>query len=180
MLPSEYIKENHLAILSSACLNLIDKLVNDRNLFYDNDVAYILATVKHETAHTYLPIAEYGFGKGKSYGEKDPLTDQIYYGRGYIQLTWKENYAKFGQLLGLDLINNPDLALEPDNAYNIMILGMTKGLFTGKKLRDYINDEKIDYLNARRIINGTDQAQLIAGYAQDFENLLKKVMPNVS
>lgn len=180
MLPSEYIKQNALAILSTNCLNLIDKLSEDMRLFYTYDIAYILATIRHETANTYLPIKEYGLGAGKEYGKPDSQTNQTYYGRGYIQLTWKENYAKFGQLLNLDLINNPDLALQPDNAYNIMIEGITKGLFTGKKLRDFINDEKIDYFNARRIINGTDKAELIAGYAEDFEKLLNKVIPNVS
>lgn len=70
--------------------------------------------------------------------------------------------------------------MQPDNAYNIMLLGMTEGLFTGKKLIDYINDSSADYINARRVINGTDRAQLIAGYAQDFENLLTKVILNAS
>ena len=30
-------------------------------------------------------------------------------GRGYIQLTGKENYKKFGQFIGKDLVANPDL-----------------------------------------------------------------------
>lgn len=79
----------------------------------------------------------------------------------------------------IDLVSNPDLALKPDIAYRIMLIGMNKGLFTGKKLSDYITDKNADYINARKIINGNDRAELIAGYATDFENLLKKVLPNV-
>lgn len=181
MLPSDYIKDNALAILSSNCLSLIDKLHQDSRLGYIEDCAYILATVKHETANTYKPIVEYGKGKGHPYAP-------IYYGRGYIQLTWETNYELFSKLLNIDLIDDPkdpndnsdpDKATDPEIAYEIMVLGMTRGLFTGKKLSDYINDDDVDYVNARRIINGIDKAVLISGYAQDFENLLKKVYPNV-
>lgn len=180
MLPSEYIKEHALAILSQPCLALIDNLYADSRLSYIQECAYVLATIKHETANTYLPIAENGKGEGKQYGKPDTTTDKIYYGRGYTQLTWKSNYNKFSQLLGVDLVNNPDLALAPAIAYNIIILGMVHGLFTGRSLPDYINDHICDYVNARRIINGTDKAQMIAVYASDFENLLNKVYPNAS
>lgn len=85
-----------------------------------------------------------------------------------MQLTWKENYDKFGKLLKADLLNNPDLALALTNATKIMFVGMTKGMFTGKKLADYFAGETEDWVNARRIINGTDRAQLIAGYGKVF------------
>jgi hypothetical protein len=135
-------------------------------------LAYMMATAYHETAHTFRPVEEIGKGRGRPYGIPDRRTGQIYYGRGLVQLTWKRNYEKFSDLLGLDLVNNPSLALEPGTAYKIMSLGMTGGLFTGKKLADYINDEKSDYFNARRIINGLDKAVLIAGYAEKFQKAL--------
>lgn len=137
-------------------------------------IAYVLATVKHETANTFLPIKEYGQGKGRPYGLPDPHTKLVYYGRGYVQLTWKYNYYKMGQLLKQPLVSNPDLALRPDIALDILIEGMKRGMFTGKKLSDYINDEKVDYVGARRIINGTDKAELIASYAKQFEEDLRK------
>jgi putative chitinase len=72
---------------------------------YDiRQLAYVLATVYHETAHTMQPVREGGKGAGYDYGKKlkrgggkgkrIPYTtpDQIYYGRGYIQVTWFENY----------------------------------------------------------------------------------------
>jgi hypothetical protein len=55
-----------------------------------------------------------------------------------------------------------------------MSLGMRRGSFTGKKLADFIHDNVADYVNSRRIINGLDHAQDIAGYAQSFEALLRK------
>lgn len=134
-------------------------------------LAYMLATVYHETGHTMQPVREYGQGKGRKYGIADPETGKVYYGRGYVQLTWKANYDTFGKLLHLDLVKDPDLVLKTSVSTFILFEGMTRGLFTGKKLSDYfepceVNEES--WINARRIINGIDQAELIAGYAKDF------------
>jgi putative chitinase len=144
----------------------------DEDLSDVRQIAYVLATILHETAATYRPIEEYGKGKGRVYGKKDPVTGHAYYGRGFVQLTWKKNYSLLGKKLGVDLVNKPALSMKPDIAWQITTLGMREGLFTGKKLDNYISDDKTDYVNARRIINGTDRAQLIAGYAEDFEKIL--------
>ena len=40
-------------------------------------------------------------------------------GRGYIPLTGKDNYKRYGEYLGLDLVNNPELAGKEDNAAEI-------------------------------------------------------------
>ena len=136
--------------------------------------AYELATVKHECAGTWQPIAEYGKGKGRTYGEPDKKTGLVYYGRGYVQLTWADNYKTMGTFTGADLYQNPDLAMQPDIAYRIMSVGMRKGLFTGVGLSKYINVDKCDYVNARRIINGTDCAEKIAGYATTIEGMLQQ------
>jgi hypothetical protein len=144
--------------------------------------AYMLATVKHECAGTWLPIEEYGKGQGHAYGNptqyKAPggaTYHNVYYGRGYVQLTWLKNYLDLGQACGLGdaLAIKPERVLEPELAYAIMSYGMRNGSFTGKKLADYIQAAKCDYVNARRIINGTDQAQRIAGYAQKLEMILR-------
>ena len=125
-------------------------------------LAYMLATAKWETAHTMQPIEEYGHGSGHEYGKPDPITGQTYYGRGYVQLTWKYNYKKLGDLIGVDLLNKPSLALQPDVASEIMFRGMKDGLFTGVGLPRYFKDDQDDPVNARRIINGTDHAADIA------------------
>jgi putative chitinase len=129
-------------------------------------LAYMLATAYHETAHTMQPIAEFGHGKGHKYGE--PVNGKIYYGRGYVQLTWDFNYKKMGTLLGVDLLDDPDLAMQPDIAAAILFEGMIRGSFTGKKLSDFLGNGKRDFFNARTIVNGHDRAQDIAGYANKF------------
>ena len=134
--------------------------------------AYMLATAKHETANTFAPIEEYGKGKGLPYGQPDPVTGLVYFGRGYVQLTWARNYKSMGKALNLPLFLHPDLALRYDVAYKIMSYGMTHGAFTGVALRRYINEGKTDYLNARKIINSLDKADLIAGYATAIEQML--------
>jgi hypothetical protein len=130
--------------------------------------AYIIATAWHETAHTMQPIAEYGKGKGKLYGQPTGPYHQAYYGRGYVQLTWLKNYEKAAMATGAELVAHPDLALEPDIAGKILIEGMTGGWFTGVKL-----EMCHDYVSMRRVVNGTDCNSLIAGYAMAFELALK-------
>lgn len=136
----------------------------------DRQIAYTLATCYHESR--LKPISEIGKGVGHSYGIADTVTGQTYYGRGFVQLTWKSNYAEFGRLLNIDLVNHPELVLNIPTAAEIIVIGMKGGLFTGVGLGKYFNDAVTDAVNARRIINGTDCAQLIAGYyAHIFEGI---------
>jgi len=179
---------------------------NDKNLTFIPELAYMLATTKHETAHTFRGIKEYGKGTGRSYGKEITVTDtkmkktykNKYYGRGYVQLTWGYNYQRIDHKLGNGIfpnrkktkegdynkgftINsptksiylNPDKALEKENSYIGLVWGMQKGIYTSKKIGSYINATKIDYINARRVINGIDQANKIAHYAENFEILLR-------
>lgn len=134
----------------------------DQKLTDPRCLAYMLATAWHETGETMRPITEYGtlkYLKGKDYWP--------YIGRGYAQLTHKENYAKYG------IANNVTKALDPDFAAYIIIDAMTKGIFTGKAFDDYFTAKKNDPVGARRIINGTDRAQLVASYHTKF---LKAIM----
>lgn len=134
----------------------------------DRWLAYMLATTHHETDRTMKPINEYGRGRGRRYGQPDPVTGHTYFGRGFVQLTWKENYEKMGRKLRVDLVNNPELALDLEIATKILFRGMMDGDFTGKKLSDYFNPGKEDWRNARRIINGTDKAELISDYGKRY------------
>lgn len=135
-------------------------------------IAYAFATIAHETAWTFKPIKEY---RGKTLStQQKKYWNTGYYGRGYVQLTWDYNYKKAGQKLKVDLLGNPDLALDADIAFQILTYGMLEGWFTGKKLSTYITNTTKDYTNARRIINGTDKASLIASYALAFEKMLRE------
>lgn len=135
-------------------------------------LAYILATAYHETAHTMQPIEEYGKGKGRKYGAPAGPYGKVYYGRGFVQLTWLENYQKAGEKLSVNLVKFPERALELGIATEILFTGMEQGWFTGKRLDDYLSIAGNDYAGARRIINGTDKANLIGGYALSFEKAL--------
>jgi hypothetical protein len=142
-------------------------------------LAYILATTFHETASTMQPIAEYGKGNGHEYGKPLPqYNNQRAYGRGYVQLTWDYNYEKADAALRLNgaLLKNFELALDPKIAAPILFQGMGQGWFTSKALGQYVtpdNVTKIDYYNARRVVNGTDKADLIKGYAITFQSALE-------
>ena len=146
--------------LSQGQVEGMENIINYSTVSLDQ-LAYVLATVKWETAHTMQPIKEYG---ATAYLKSKPYWP--YYGRGLVQLTWKDNYAKYG------LEKTPDKALEWESSLFVLFDGMTKGLFTGKKLDDYINDNKRDYINARRIINGTDRAKEIAQIADAYRTAL--------
>ncbi len=178
--------------LAQATVNGLELL--GRNLEEDPDLtnlqwaAYMLATVKHECADRWMPITEFGnkqyfnkYNAGTALGKR-LLNTQVgdgyrYRGRGYVQITGRGNYARLTKALGLgpaeDLVADPDQALRPLIAYRIMSIGMRTGLFTGKKLSDYINAQGCDYRNARRIINGTDQAVKIADYAKTLEGIIR-------
>jgi predicted chitinase len=89
-----------------------------------------------------------------------------------VQLTWDYNYREYSNLLGLDLINNPDWVMRPDISLFILIDGMKRGVFTTVKLDDYIDGSFVDFYNARRIINGTDEAPRIENYAVSWQTNL--------
>jgi len=130
-------------------------------------LAYMLATAKWETNHTMKPIEEIGKGRGRPYGV--PTIDgRVFYGRGYVQLTWATNYAKMAALTGADLVGHPDLALDPKIAAVILFEGMQDGMFTGVGLPRYFNGTVDDPVNARGIINGTDRAEEIAAIHHAF------------
>jgi putative chitinase len=139
--------------------------------------AYELATTFHETAATMQPIEEYGKGEGHEYGEPDPETGQCFYGRGFVQLTWADNYKRATENLQLtdddDLYWHADRALDPVIAGNVMFWGMREGWFTGRKLGDYFNAMKDDPIGARQIINPDDKGSLIASYHASFLTALK-------
>lgn len=144
----------------------------------DRWLAYMLATTHHETGRTMQPIEEWGKGKGLPYGSQLKMTkdkngkripysdtSELFYGRGFVQLTWYENYDKAGKKLGKDFLHNPTGVMELTDATKIMFYGMTEGWFTGVKLSNYFNPTTEDWKNARKIINGTDKWDLIKDYA---------------
>lgn len=136
----------------------------------NTQIAYILATVKRETGDTFKPVRE-GDWVGHTSTEEYRKTHYRYYpyyGRGFVQITWDYNYRAYSEKLGIDLVADPDKALDPDNSLFILIDGFKNGVFTGKKLTDYVNSASTDFFHARRCINGLDHAEQIKGFAVDF------------
>lgn len=133
--------------------------------------AYVLASAYWESGRTMRPVRE-AFWLSEEWRKKNLTRYYPYYGRGYVQITWANNYSKASVLLSVNLSANPDLALEKKYALPILVLGMKEGWFTGKKLSDYIQGTKKDYEEARRIVNGTDRAATIAGLAESYEEAL--------
>lgn len=153
---------------------LLNALQTDEHLNDIRWISYMLATTRHECGGKWQPIEEYDKGEGKKYGIPDAETHLAYYGRGFVQLTWKENYETMSKIVEQDLVHHPELVCTPEIAYKIMSYGMRNGSFTGVGLKKFINDTKCDYVNARKIINGLDCAEKIASYANQFENILKQ------
>ena len=171
---------------------------NDPHLKDLRFAAYMLATTLHETAYRMKPLEEYGKGRGRKYGRKIKMDgtayekpDRLYFGMGYVQLTWFENYLKSTKALEenypeviarfnaisqipFNLLENPVQALDPEIAYCVMSHGMRTGLFTGRRLSQYFTDSIADWVNARRIINGLDKAENIAKHGREFFAILRK------
>lgn len=175
-----------------AGFDLINKVAKTRAvpLVY---LAYMLATTWHETAATMQPVMETqadnveqairrlekAFAAGQLTWVKTPYwrkdaDGKSWLGRGLVQLTHKKNYQKMELMIpGSRLVSDPNRAMLPDIAVEILIIGMTDGSFTGKALADYLDGVTPDYRSARRIINGTESAGKVAGYATAFEMALR-------
>lgn len=157
--------------------------------------AYILATAYHETAYTMQPVREtladtddkaiarleraWAAGRLKwvktPYWRKD-ADGKTWLGRGYVQLTHKTNYARASRELGVDLVADPNLAMQPTIAALILVRGSMEGWFTGRKLSSYIAGDGFDYVNARAVINGDVKGNgaKIAAEAKAFEAALRE------
>lgn len=174
------------------CEAILDSCIRNK-VANRHHVANILAQVYHETGTYMLPIKETvmqshkdknpsdatvikrldtAFAKGQLSWVKTPYWRSGWFGRGAIQATHKTNYEKLGKRLGVDLVKNPSLALDPKISADIAVVGMSEGMFTSKRLSDYLFPAAIDApaaSNPRRIVNGPDGTdEKIAGYHRAF------------
>lgn len=160
-------------------------------------VAYALATTFHETAGTMQPIKELGGtayftkmydirgdrpAKARELGNLTAGDGAKFAGRGYVQLTGRTNYTKATTKLralgfDVDLVAEPDRAMEPEIAATILVLGMREGWFTGRDIDDDLPASGparlAQFVASRDIINGRDKQEMIAEYAVDFQTALQ-------
>jgi Putative peptidoglycan binding domain len=146
-------------------------------------IAYILATAEHEShlgnlmteigdedyfSHSYDPPS----GVAHDLGNINKGDGPKYRGRGFVQITGRRNYADWKDRLGVDLVNQPEMATLPQIAAKVLVIGSIKGTFTGAALGDFIAGNTRDFFNARQVINGHDRAKDIAEIAQIYYNTL--------
>ena len=134
-------------------------------------LSYMLSTTYHETNQVMWPNVEMG---SESYLQSKPYYP--FYGRGFVHLSWEDNYRYASTALSLvderDLVAHPEMARDSLIAGRIMFRGMAEGWFTTRKLGDYFSEDTDDPINARQIINGNDKDELIAGYHDTFLDAL--------
>jgi putative chitinase len=163
--------------LSDNAKRLVDRLKTEPILATHK--AYLLATVKHETAGTFLPINERGSESylskywtnsrlRKALGNLFATDAQKFKGRGFVQITGRANYTKASKVVGVDLVSNPERANDWEIAYTILTLFTKNGWFTGVKLSNFLKEKETDFYNARKVINGLDRAALIESYATEY------------
>jgi putative chitinase len=166
-------------------------------------VAYVFATVLGETGK-FQPLKEKRANPAKQpalFKQQQKYFPSGFFGRGYVQLTFKGNYENAGLKLAGTIIevqnkdgskrkvtidkntfvNEPDLVMQPTVAYQILARGMREGWFrrrpNGKPfmLSDFIKDgSPPDYKGARNIINHPSSgADKFAGFAEKFELIMR-------
>ena len=165
-------------ITRESSVNLIIKTALDNGVTNPKQIAYMLATAEHETRNFQAPEEDYGRSQARKLGYHG---GEEYFGRGYVHLTHIENYQAMDRKLGLGgrLSADPGLARDPEIAAKALVIGMRDGMFTGRKLDRYINDQGTDYEEARRIVNGKDKAAHIAGLARGWEQNVPALIENV-
>lgn len=165
---------------------LLDQISLDNDFKMVREIAYVLATVKGETG-VFQPIREKRASQTRQpdlFRRQQRYFPSGFFGRGYVQLTFVENYRDAGKKLAGTVIlvpnengsngsqraitvdaetfvSEPNLVMEPTVAYLILSRGMREGWFRGRrggarfKLSDFIKEgQPPDYINARNIING--------------------------
>lgn len=162
----------------------------DRSGFTDaRDLAYLLATPIVETDWTMQPIKERGGAayykrmydiegerpkKARELGNINPGDGAKFPGMGFVQSTGRGNARKLTALVkeifkeDVDFEQTPERLMEPKYAALALIVGLERGIFTGKKLADYLRSSPPNWKEARRTVNALDRADEIAGYAKQF------------
>ncbi|TQK10999.1 glycoside hydrolase family 19 protein [Herbaspirillum sp. SJZ107] len=143
----------------------LEKALADTRITDVGTISYMFGTIYAETGiKNFSPSTTEVIG---SKNRNEGYVKEGFYGRGWVQLTHKNKYEVASRVLHKDFIKNPDLVLEPDNAYEILFRGMRDGWIevyrtsvNGSvsrevpiKLGDFVNSKEVNYDLARAVIN---------------------------
>jgi hypothetical protein len=143
----------------------LEKALADKRIVDVGTIAYMFGTIYAETGiKNFSPHTKEVIGR---HNKNEQYVQDGFYGRGWIQLTHKHKYKLASEALGKDLIKRPDLALDTENAYEILFQGMTQGWIevyrtsingavdreVPIKLGDFVSGKVVNYDLARAVIN---------------------------
>lgn len=138
---------------ASLCYDAIEKALFEQGILSRNTLIGALATIRVEVGKAYKPIEEYASGEAyegrASLGNTQAGDGKRFKGRGFIQLTGRFNYTHYGTVLGIDLVNNPELALDINNSAKILALYF-------KERSCNIACDNNDWLSCRKKVNGVN------------------------
>jgi len=113
-------------------------------------IAHFMAQVTHESAG-FRTTQEFASGSAyegrRDLGNTQKGDGKRYKGRGLIQLTGRANYKKYGKKIGLDLVNNPNLAKDP-----LTSLKIACEYWTSRNINKYADRD--DLVKCTRLVNG--------------------------
>lgn len=162
-------REQSIRLIVQACLNA--------GISNEKQIAYVLATAQHESQN--FSALEEAHGR-KQATVKGYEGGEEYFGRGYVHLTHDFNYRRMESKLGIEnLHSDPQKAAEPQNAADIIAVGMRDGDYTGRRLSQYINGQRTDYLGARAIVNGKDRDKTVADLATTWETRVPELVRDI-
>lgn len=142
--------------------------------------AYVLATAHHESRMGVClvnPATGWGYEGDHELGNTHYGDGHRFRARGYVPILGRTQYAQWERRLKLPLLLEPELVAEPYVAAEIAVRGMMAGTFTGRRLGEFVNDARTDYLGARQVVSGRDRAVLIARYADCYQSELRELDP---
>lgn len=160
-------------------------------------VAYIMATIGWETAHTYQPIEEAQHiapaARARYFTDKPYAPRWI--GRGDVQNTWEENYrwithlftpadayvnARIPDSCETNFLACPENILNPEVSLLAAIIGMKVGRFRRNHyLQRYFNATTVDPINARLVINGIPKGSKTPDRAEEIKELYEEWLKEV-
>jgi len=124
-------------------------------------IAYILATINHETDGMMVP-------RYVGYWDSESSHDK-WFSRGYVMIQGVKWYNKFANLIGKNIVDFPEMVMNADTALEIVISGMVHGHFTGHPLRAFVNGDCMNFVDARRsVVTVSVKAEWVSNLAWDY------------